>query len=84
MFPAEFETRVGHFRDMSAELDGLNGTDALLVDLDLEDQNEMDAFSRFMGAHATSVPIVASSTNATVDDIRRRLGRLKSGVRNPL
>lgn len=68
---AQIDVRIGEVRELAPRL--VNGfiPDVLLADVSLDDTADLEALGNFARAHGASTAVIATSSSATLDGMRR-------------
>ncbi len=70
------EAHLGRLKDVKPGLDIFEGLDALVVEVDAQDQSDLDLLNQIVNQHFPNTPVVGTAPDATVQDVRAlmRLG----------
>jgi pilus assembly protein CpaE len=68
---AQIDVRIGEVRELAPRLVNGSVPDVLLADVSLEDPADLEALGRFAQAHSTSTAVIATSSAATLEGMRR-------------
>jgi pilus assembly protein CpaE len=68
---AQIDVRIGEVRDLAPRLVNGSVPDVLLADVSLEDAGDLEALGKFARTHRTSTAVIATSSAATLDGMRR-------------
>jgi pilus assembly protein CpaE len=68
---AQIDVRIGEVRELAPRLVNGSVPDVLLADVSLDDTTDLEALGRFAQAHAASTAVIATSSAATLDGMRR-------------
>jgi pilus assembly protein CpaE len=68
---AHIDVRIGEVRELAPRLVNGSVPDVLLADVSLEDTTDLEALSNFARTHGASTAVIATSSVATLDGMRR-------------
>jgi pilus assembly protein CpaE len=68
---AQIDVRIGEVRELAPRLVNGHVPDVLLADVSLDDSDDLEALGNFARTHAASTAVIATSSNATLDGMRR-------------
>lgn len=70
---AQIDVRIGEVRELAPRLVNGSVPDVLLADVSLEDTADLEALGRFAQTHGASTAVIATSSAATLEGMRRLL-----------
>ena len=68
---AQIDVRIGEVRELAPRLVNGHVPDVLLADVSLDDTDDLEALGRFAQLHGASTAVIATSSAATLDGMRR-------------
>jgi pilus assembly protein CpaE len=68
---AQIDVRIGEVRELAPRLVNGSVPDVLLADVSLEDAADLEALGRFAQMHGASTAVIATSSAATLEGMRR-------------
>lgn len=68
---AQMDVRIGEVRELAPRLINGHAPDVLLADINLDDAADLEALGRFAQMHGASTAVIATSSAATLDGMRR-------------
>ena len=68
---AQIDVRIGEVRELAPRLVNGHVPDVLLADVSLEDTGDLEALGNFARTHGASTAVIATSSSATLDGMRR-------------
>jgi len=68
---AQIDVRIGEVRELAPRLVNGHAPDVLLADVNLDDTADLEALGNFARTHGTSTVVIATSSSATLDGMRR-------------
>lgn len=68
---AQIDVRIGEVRELAPRLVNGHAPDVLLADVNLDDTADLEALGNFARTHAASTVVIATSSSATLEGMRR-------------
>ncbi len=68
---AQIDVRIGEVRELASRLVNGHAPDVLLADVNLDDTADLEALGTFARTHGASTVVIATSSSATLDGMRR-------------
>jgi pilus assembly protein CpaE len=68
---AHMDVRIGEVREVAPRLVNGSVPDVLLADVSLDDVDDLEALGKFAQIHGSSTAVIATSSSATLDGMRR-------------